>query len=132
MALENTIADDVIQSFESNFADKNELPSTLEYMWLKKAVARFSNEVGELCYDEDEMEFGCKLNQFVIGTLAQYMLQLYQEREVSKVNKRVSIVGKDLSYDGAGTTKKYAHEELMYITNKSSEMTEHQKPPAYN
>lgn len=132
MALGNTIADDVIQSFESNFADKVELPSSLEDMWLVKAIARYSLELEELCYNEDTQEFNAKLPQFVIDTLANFMWQLYQEREVSKVNKRVSIVGKDLSYDGAGNTKKYAHEELVYISNKSSEMTEHQKPPAYN
>lgn len=132
MALERTVADDVIQSFESNFADKVELPSTLEYMWLKKAVARYSNEIEEINYDENAWEFDSSLSQFVIDTLANYMWQLYQEREVSKVDKRVSIVGKDLSFDGSGTTKKYAHEELLYIANKSSEMTEHQKPPAYN
>lgn len=127
-----TEADEIIQSFESNFADKNELPSTLELMWLKKAVARYSTEIEEVEYDEEEEVFSIKLSQYAIDTMANYMWQLYQEREVSKVNKRVSIVGKDLSYDGSGQTKKYASEELSYIAHKSSEMTEHQKPPAYN
>lgn len=131
MANNNTTSDDVIQSFESNFADKNELPSTLVNMWFKKAVARFSCEVEELNYSDDDGEFCCALPQYAIDTMANYMWQLYQEREVSRINKRVSIVGKDLSFDGMGNTKKYASEELGYITHKSSEMTEHQKPPAY-
>ena len=101
-------------------------------MWFKKAVARYANEIEDLNYDSDIDEFEGELTQFAIDTMANYMWQLYQEREVSKINKRVSIVGKDLSFDGSGQTKKYAHEELFYITNKLSEMTEHYKLPAYN
>lgn len=127
-----TEADEIIQSFESNFADKNELPSTLELMWLKKAVARYSTEIEEVEYDEEEETFSTKLSQYAIDTMANYMWQLYQEREVSKVNKRVSIIGKDLSWNSTGNLNKYNAEELSYIANKSSEMTEHQKPPAYN
>ena len=127
-----TEADEIIQSFESNFADKNELPSTLELMWLKRAVARYSTEIEEVEYDEEEETFSTKLSQYAIDTMANYMWQLYQEREVSKVNKRVSIIGKDLSWNSAGNLNKYNAEELAYIANKSSEMTEHQKPPAYN
>ena len=56
----------------------------------------------------------------------------YQEREVSKINKRISIVGKDISYDGSGQTKKYASEELSYVDRVSYEMIDNQRPPAYN
>ena len=133
MAIENpTTAIDVIDSFESNFADKEELPITLEYMWLRKAVARYGVELTPLEYDEETAEFSEKLDPYIIDTLANFMWQLYQERQVSKVNKRVSIVGKDLSYDGAGNTKKYAKAELDYIFDKSQEMIDNQKPPAYN
>ena len=38
----NTEAKDVINSFESSFADKQVLPESLEIMWLKKAVGRYS------------------------------------------------------------------------------------------
>ena len=127
-----TSAEDIIQSFESNFADKHELPVSLEYMWLKKAVARYSTELEEIGFDDDEQEFCCQLSQYAIDTIANYMWQLYQEREVSKVNKRVSIIGKDISWNSTGNLNKYNSEELGYISNKSSEMTEHQKPPAYN
>lgn len=125
-------AEEVIDSFESCFADKVEIPETLVYMWLKKAAARFSNEVFDVEYSEDEQAFGVELDQFAVDTMANYMWQMYQEREVSKVNKRVSIVGKDLSWNTVNNPNKYSTEELSYITNKSSEMTEHQKPPAYN
>lgn len=128
----NTNGDEVIESFESNFADKEELPVTLEHMWLKKAIARYGIELTELTFDEEENEFDTELDQYVIDTLANFMWQFYQERQVSKVNKRVSIVGKDLSYDGAGNTKRYNKEELEYIFSKSQEMINNQKTPAYN
>ena len=128
----NTHGDEVIESFESNFADKEELPVALEDMWLKKAIARFSVEVEAITYDDELQQFDCELDQYIIDTLANFMWQLYQERQVSKVNKRVSIVGKDISYDGTGNTKRYTKEELDYITIKSQEMINNQITPAYN
>ena len=128
----NTNGDEIIESFESNFADKEELPVTLEDMWLKKAIARYSVEVEPLTFDDDAYEFDKQISQYAIDTLANFMWQLYQERLVSKVNKRVSIVGKDLSYDGTGNTKRYSKEELDYITVKSQEMINNQITPAYN
>lgn len=127
-----TTYDEVVDSFESNFADKEELPSTLIKMWFKKAVARYSVELDPIVYDEDVEEFETHLDQYAVDTIANFMWQLYQERFVSKVNKRISIVGKDLSYDGMGTSKKYAKEELDYVFSKSQEMIDNQKPPAYN
>ncbi len=127
----NTTASDVINSFESNFASKVELPESLVNMWLLKAIARYSVELDALSYDKETLEFDTELDQYVVDTIANFMWQLYQEREVSKVNKRVSIVGKDLSYDGSGNTKKYSKEELDYIYNKSQEMIDNQKTPAY-
>ena len=58
------------------------------------------------------------------------MREYYQEREVSRVNKQVSIVGKDFSIDGAGHTKTAARNELEYFNKNSSEMVENQKPTA--
>jgi hypothetical protein len=130
--LDKTPGDDVIQSFESSFQDKIELPESLEKLWLKKAIARYSVELDPLTYDPDFDEFSDALDQYAIDTLASYMKQYYMEREVSKVNKRVSIVGKDLSYDGTGNAKKYASQELTYSEHISYEMTDNQKTPAYN
>lgn len=128
----NTNGDEVIESFESNFADKEELPVTLEHMWLKKAIARYSIELDPLTFDEETNEFDAEISPYAIDTLANFMWQIYQERQVSKVNKRASIVGKDLSYDGTGNTKRYNKEELDYIAIKSEEMINNQVTPAYN
>ena len=84
-----------------------------------------------LTFDEDNEVFDSKLDRYVIDTLAAFMKQSYQEREVSKVNKRVSIVGKDISINGGGHDKTAAKNELEYDEKKSNEMVDNQKPTAY-
>lgn len=127
----NTKAQEVFDSFESSFKDKNVIPDALELVWLKKAIGRYSIELDKLTFDNDTLEFDSKLDQYVIDTLATFMKQFYQEREVSRVNKMVSIVGKDLSIDGKGTTKTAAKNELDYIEKESNIMAHYQKPSAY-
>ena len=124
----NTEAKDVIDSFESSFTDKQVLPESLEIMWLKKAIGRYSVELDELNFDDELLQFNSKLDQYVIDTLAQFMLQMYQERQVSIVNKRVSITGKDLGIDGSNGTKTSEKAHLEYISWNSSDMIEKQKP----
>ena len=129
--MKNTSASEIIEVFESSFADKHVIPYELELVWLKKAIGRYSKELTDLNYDEELQEFDCVLDTYVIDTLGQLMKKFYQERELSKVNKRVSIVGKDLSWDASGNSKKYTKEELDYVVNESDEMINNQKPTAY-
>lgn len=126
-----TNAQEIIDSFESSFADKQVLPESLEMVWLKKAIGRYSVELDPLNFDEELLEFDVKLDRYVIDTLAQFMYQLYQERQVSLVNKRVSIVGKDLSIDGSNGTKTAEKAHLEYVESKALDMVENQKPTAY-
>ena len=128
----NTTAQDVFDSFEGMFADKQIIPEGLELLWLKKAVARFSIELDPLTFDSENLEFSNELNQYAIDTLAAFMKQMYQEREVSKVNKRVSIVTKDISVDGNGNAKTAAKSELDYCDTQSKEMIFDQMPTAYS
>ena len=128
----NTTAQEVFDSFEGMFADKHVIPEELELLWLKKAVARFSVELDPLTFDSENLEFSNELNQYVIDTLAAFMKQMYQEREVSKVNKRVSIVTKDISVDGNGNAKSAAKSELEYCDTQSKEMIFDQMPTAYS
>ena len=127
----NTTAQEVIDFFESSFADKHVLPDSLELVWLRKAISRYSIELDQLNYDEEIMQFDTKLNDYVISTLAEFMKQLYMERQYSLVNKRVSIVGKDVSWDASNSSKKYTKDELDYTSNKTVNMVENQKPTAY-
>lgn len=129
--MRNTTARDVFDSFESSFQDKTEIPEQLELVWLLKAIGRYSIELDPLNFNEELLKFDCKLDRYVIDTLGAFMKQSYQEREVSKVNKRVSIVGKDISIDGNNGSKTAARNELEYDDNKSSEMIANQMPTAY-
>jgi len=79
----NTTAKDVIDSFESSFADKQVIPESLENVWLLKAIGRFSTEIDPLNYDEDLGEFDVKLDRYVIDSLAAMMKVLYMERQYS-------------------------------------------------
>lgn len=126
-----TTADDVIQSFESTFADKTPLPDSLVFQWLKKAIARYSMEIDDLTFDVETKEFSEDLDQYVIDTMAEYMHQYYQERYYSLVNKRVSIVTKELSIDGNNGSKTSAKNELDAIKYNTEKMTNNQKPTAY-
>jgi hypothetical protein len=126
-----TSAQDVIQSFEASFQDKREIPEALEMEWLNKAVGRYSVELEPLEYDDELGEFSTKLDRYIIDTLAAFMKQSYQERELSKVNKRVSIVGKDISINSGGHLSTAARNELLYDESKSSEMIANQKATAY-
>lgn len=128
----NTTAQDVYDSFESSFADKTVIPEALELQWLKKAVGRYSVELEALSFDPVSSEFDTDIGQYAIDTLAMFMKQCYQEREVSRINKQISIVGKDLSIDGQGHTKTAAKEELAYIERQSELMSFRQKQTAYD
>ena len=127
----NTKAYEVIDSFESSFADKRPLPFELEIQWVKKAAAKFSIEIDPIKFDPEILEFDQVLDQYVIDTLAAYMKQYYQERMVSLTNKRISIVGRDLSYDGSNGAKTAEKAHLDYAESQAIEMTDNQKPTAY-
>ena len=126
-----TTAQEVYDSFEASFQDKSVIPPELELVWLLKAIGRYSAELDELSFDETNLTFSEKLDRYAIDTLGAFMKQSYMEREVSKVNKRVSIVTKDLSIDGNGNSKTAAREELEYDRSKTSKMVDNQKPTAY-
>ncbi len=129
--MKNTSASEIIEFFESSFADKHVIPLDLELVWLKKAIGRYSTELTELTFDEETLKFNCVLDMYVKDTLAQMMKKFYQERELSKVNKRISIVGKEISIDGSGNSKTATRNELNYIVSEVTDMVENQKPTAY-
>lgn len=126
-----TNAQDVFQSFEASFRDKSVIPQSLQLEWLKKAIARYSIEIDPLTFDCESGQFDTDLDRYTVDLLAAFMKQSYQEREVSKVNKRVSIVGKDLSIDGNNGSKNAARNELEYDREKSEQMLANLKPTAY-
>lgn len=123
---------DVVNSFHSTFQDKVEIPDALERVWFFKAVGKFSHEIDRLNFDEELYEFDTLLDRYVIDTLGVMMHEFYQQRELSKVNKRVSIVTKDISVDGSGNAKTASKAELETIHKEVQSMLYKQTPTAYN
>lgn len=123
--------EDVINSFHSSFQDKVLIPESLEREWFLKAVGKYSYEIDPLNFDEELLEFDTKLDRYVIDTLGSMMKKFYQQRELSKVNKRISIVGKDLSVDGSNGSKTAAKSELEMVSQEVDEMLYKQTPTAY-
>lgn len=128
----NTTANEVFQYFETYMRDKEVIPESLELYWLKRAISRYTLELEPLEFDEELMEFDCELSGTVIDTLAAMMVQMYQHRQVSKVNKRASIVTKDISLDTVSNTKTAEKNLLDYDTDVCDYMIHHQKTSAYN
>ena len=123
---------DVVKSFHSTFQDKVEIPDALERQWFFKAVGKFSHEIDRLNFDDEIYEFDVLLDRYVVDTLGIMMKEFYQQRELSKVNKRISIVGKDLSVDGNGNTKTATKAELEMVNEEVRNMVYKQTPTAYN
>ena len=126
-----TTADEVVDFFESSFADKQVIPLELELIWLRRAISRYSMELDPLNFDSKILCFDAKLDDGVISTLSAFMKEYYQERQVSKVNKRVSIVGKDLSVGASDNSKKYTEDEYNVIQQNSRVLIKNQKPTAF-
>ena len=123
---------DVVNSFHSTFQDKVEIPDALERQWFFKAVGKFSHEIDRLNFDDEVYEFDVLLDRYVVDTLGIMMKEFYQQRELSKVNKRISIVGKDLSIDGSNGTKTATKTELEMVNEEVRNMVYKQTPTAYN
>lgn len=127
-----TTAQAVIDSFESTFRDKEVIPEELELVWLAKAVARYSVEIEPITFDSSNKVFVPPIGQYTIDLLGAYMKQYYQEREVSKVNKRTAIVSKDLSFDASNSSKTAERAHLEYVDGIVKQMEQNLKTPAYN
>lgn len=128
---ERTTANEVIDFFESSFADKQVIPLELEIIWLRKAVSRYSLELDKLIFDSEILSFDKKIDDITMSTLAAFMKEYYQERQLSKVNKRISIVGKDLSVGASDNSKKYTEDEYNLMQENARNLVENQKTTAF-
>lgn len=129
--MSNTTVDEVIESFESSFADKHIIPKELEMVWLKRSIGRYSLEFEDLNLNEESETFDKELPRYVIDTLAELMHQYYNERQLSLVNKRVSIVTKEVSIDGNNGSKTSTLNELNEIKENVADMINKQKKTIY-
>ena len=123
---------DVIESFESSFMDKKQIPESLEKMWLIKAIGNYGVEISRLIFNSTLEEFDSELDRYVIDILATTIKVYYLEREYSRVNKIASIVGNDLSVNAGMSLSKYTEDELKKTKQDLLEMFDNLKPSAYS
>lgn len=118
---------DAVESFESTFQDKLEIPASLELQWFRDALAELELETSATGYDEVLDEFPANFPQYKIRTIGLMMKRSYCERELSRINKIINIVGKDISMTGSGDQKKMTKEELEFEQRRISELIHKQK-----
>lgn len=123
---------DVIESFESSFMGKKQIPESLEKMWLIKAIGNYGVEISPLIFNSTLEEFDSELDRYVIDILATTIKVYYLEREYSRVNKIASIVGNDLSVNAGMSLSKYTEDELKKTKQDLLEMFDNLKPSAYS
>ena len=139
-----TTYENVVSVFESIIKSKYVLADGLVQQWFYNAVGEFELNIGKLGYSIDETcflssdgneEFFDKkgnLQWHVILTLAEIMKSYYMQQERRRVNQLNNVIGKDISLNGTGDTKKYTAEEADNTDWKVADFFQKQKPPAYN
>jgi len=127
----NTTYQEVIDSFESTFQNKYVLAEGLVKQWFLDSVAEFSLELENLNFDTTTNTFDRVLPRWIIVSLGLMMKVKYCIREISRVNKLNNIIGKDISFNGNGDTKKYTKEELDSELTRLNKLLDNQKPTAY-
>ena len=138
-----TTYEDVVNAFESIIKSKYVLADGLVEQWFKNAIGEYELNIGKLGYDADEMGFLLSdgentffdskgnLSNHVILNLAELMKSYYMQQERRRVNQLNNIIGKDISLNGTGDTKKYTAAEADGVDSKVADFFQKQKPPAY-
>ena len=128
----NTTRLDVIESFESLFADQHIIPEGLENRWFIDSLAEYEMENRVLGYNPHTASFSSALPSGVVTTLAYLMKIRYCEREVSRVNKINNLYTKDVQLNGNGDTKRYSAAELTAELNRARDFINKQKVSYYS
>lgn len=133
---------DIVSAFESLIKCKYQLSESLVEQWFKNALGQFELDLEYLGYNYETKQFIRPYNDSesfdgngylkpgVIITLAEMMKSYYLEQEVRRVNQLNNIIGKDISLNGTGDTKKYTKEEADANAEKIAYQCIKQKPSA--
>ena len=122
---------DVIKFFESRYIDTSELPDDLVLCWAEASVGMYEREVRSLHYNPETQQFSEQMSIGLIDILAYIMKMFYLEREFDRVNKKINIIGKDLSLNDTGTAKKMTLAELEYVKSQVYLLLDQSKTSAY-
>lgn len=134
---------DVVSAFESIIKNKYPLADGLVHQWFLNALAEYELNIGELGFNDASEEFispsknnesfdlNGNVKRHIILHLAEIMKSYYMQQEIRRVNQLNNIIGKDISLNGTGDTKKYTKEESDMLDYKIADLYTKQKPPAY-
>lgn len=134
---------DVVSTFESIIKCKYVLTDGLVHQWFLNALGEYELNIESLGFDSENSVFvspspssdafntSGNLKSHVILSLAEIMKSYYMQQEVRRVNQLNNIIGKDISLNGTGDTKKYTKEEADALDSKIADFYTKQKVPAY-
>lgn len=134
---------DVISAFESIIKCKYVLADGLVRQWFLNALGEYELNIESLGFDKENDVFTSPspssdafnktgdLKNHVVLSLAEIMKSYYMQQEVRRVNQLNNIIGKDISLNGTGDTKKYTKAEADAIDSKIADLYTKQKSPAY-
>lgn len=133
---------EVVSAFESIIKCKYKLSDSLVEQWFKNALGQYELDIESLGYDpmirefvqpsqnSDSFEADGRLKYSVVVTLAEIMKSYYMEQEVRRVNQLNNVIGKDISLNGTGDTKRYTKAEADAVNEKIAYISVKQKPAA--
>ncbi len=134
---------DVVSAFESIIKCKYVLADGLVRQWFLNALGEYELNIESLGFDKENYVFTSPspssnafdktgdLKNYVVLSLAEIMKSYYMQQEVRRVNQLNNIIGKDISLNGTGDTKKYTKAESDTIDSKIADLYTKQKSPAY-
>jgi len=138
-----TTYSEVVSAFESITKCKYVLPDELVKQWFINALAEYELEIDPLGFDidtntfiapskkSDSFESDGTLKKYVIINLAELMKSFYLQQEVRRVNQLNNVIGKDISLNGTGDTKRLTRAEADALNTKLEYMHVKQKTPAF-
>lgn len=121
----------IIEIFETKYVDASTLPDGLISLWAKLAIADYEREVSPLKFDVQNEVFKNGISLITMDVIANIMKLYYLEREFDRQNKKINIVGKDLSLNDTSNAKKMTLSELEYFKSKVDLLLDQAKTPAY-
>lgn len=137
-----TTYEDVVSAFESITKSKYEFADGLVEQWFKNALGEYELNIGKLGFDRETHEFRKQdgdptlfdkhgdLESGVVLNLATIMEANHMRQERRRVNQLNNIIGKDISLNGTGDTKKQTAAEATEVFWKVEDYFQKQKPPA--
>lgn len=96
---------DVVLAFHSQFDTQKPIDPGLREQFFNNALARFELEMYPIEVDVDGT-FITKVGRTETYLLGKLMFAEYQHRELDRINKINNIIGKDLSLNSMGDTKR--------------------------